>query len=94
MSVVSVEALNSVLRDIVVFAKKSLLLLLRRNKLAAGDGQSRWVEGISRPRSATLQPATAMQRNLHEAVRHTHITTWPLFLPYTTPAKNVVAMRA
>ena len=91
---VSVEAINSVLRDIVVFAKKFLLLLLRRKKLAAGDGQSRWVEGISHPRSATLQSATTMQRSLHEAVSHTHITIWPLLLPYTTLAKDIVAMRA
>lgn len=35
MSMVSVEVLKSVLCEIVVYAKKSMLLSLRRNKLAA-----------------------------------------------------------
>ena len=48
MSMVSVEVLKSVLCEIAVFAKL-LLLSLRRNKLAAWDGQFRWVEGIPRP---------------------------------------------
>jgi hypothetical protein len=86
MSVVSVEVLKSVLCDVVVSAKK---WLLRRHKLAAGDGQSRWIGAMSRPRSATLQPTTAMQCNLHEIVRHAHITMWALLLPFTMPAKDV-----
>ena len=61
MSMVSVEVLKSVLREIVVSVKKMLLLSLRRNKLAAWDGQSRWSQGTTPPRSATLHPATTMQ---------------------------------
>ena len=86
MSVVSVEMLKSVLRDFVVFAKK---WLLRRHKFAAGHGQFRWVEGISRPRSATLQPATAMQCNLHEVLRHAHNTMMDSLPSVVVLAKNI-----
>ena len=64
-------------------------MLLHRHKLAAGDGQPRWIGAMSRPRSATLQPTTAMQCNLLEVVRHAHITMWALLLPFTMPTKDV-----
>jgi hypothetical protein len=92
MSVVSVEVLKSMFCDIVVSAKKLLLLLLRPNKLAAGMAI---LAGLTAPLAQGAWDCNQpLQYHAYEVVRHVHNTVLAYSSSFAVPAKDVCRRRA